>query len=92
MPLVMGQSRVPDPPARMIPRMSVSLLGVELRVEGGVEAAGVVPGGEEPGEPRLGEPGRIRVLGRQQQLVGRNRELETDLRVERVDPVLAVGL
>src|SRR6185437_15495857 len=90
MPLVMGHSRVPEPPARMIPRMREwsSLLVVQRSVEG----ARRVPGGKQPALLRLQEAGGVGVLGGQEQVVGRERELEGDVAVQRVDPVLTSGI
>src|SRR5690348_7825474 len=86
MPFVIGYSRVPEPPARMMPRMSAPLpqgLGVRLDL---------VPGREPAGVGRLLQRRRLEVARRQPQLPRLGRELEPDRRVERVDAELPIGV
>ena len=88
MPRVIGQSRVPEPPARMIPRMLSSPL-----VQRCVEGVRVSPrSGSSPAPlPRRARARRVS-FGGQQRLARLGREHQADVGVERVDAVLALGV
>ena len=86
MPLVIGQSRVPDPPARMMPRIRPP----PPRSERTGTAA--QSGSRPPLAQRRRASGRRGPCRTAMQLAGLGRELEGERRVERRDAVLALGV